>query len=166
MPNGSCYYLNTFSIWKGSIKCIYQCFSTPLKTWSLDAGSCWHIICLTQDKAEKNVMHSQPKAQRERGKQLGNHAPWWNPGFCEFVRIFILLTNIWVTVWLFRNLQETRHMYLLVNWMSSGSFAWAVGRKCWPSSEVPSSLISMIHRTTDFLSTVSCPSGTREWVLV
>jgi hypothetical protein len=37
------------------------------------------------------------------------------------------------------------HTYLLVNWVSPVSFAWAVGRKCWPSSDAPSSLISMIN---------------------
>lgn len=36
-------------------------------------------------------------------------------------------------------------LYSLVNWKSPESFAWGVGRKFWPSSDAPSSLISMIN---------------------
>lgn len=62
----------------------------------------------------------------------------------SFVRtlVSVCLVN---SMYIVREFQEGAHTYLLVKWKSPLSFAWGVGRKCWPSSDVPSSLISMIN---------------------
>lgn len=124
---------------------------------SYDSGP-WPIICLIQDKGWEDLKHNL-KHRGKMANKWGNLVAFGGTQVSVNAQgyLFSLYSGSLET---YRRHTHT-HAHLLVNWMSSGSFAWAAGRKCWPSSDVPSSLISMIHLTTDLFSTMSFSNGTK-----